>query len=138
MKEIILSQEKYKSEMYQNISHDFKTPITVIKSYIEAYNDGIEGYDKNGQYGELTVNKQGQEIIRDNTQLQLEGAQVNAARAQNEVFEAERNKYYMDFIHQNAQFLENQNTKVGGSGYGAFTYTDDDAMIAGMKEIEQL
>lgn len=42
MKEIILSQEKYKSEMYQNISHDFKTPIMVIKSYIEAYNDGIK------------------------------------------------------------------------------------------------
>lgn len=45
MKQIILSQDKYKSEMYQNISHDFKTPITVIKSYIEAYNDGIEEYD---------------------------------------------------------------------------------------------
>ena len=45
MKEIILSQDKYKSEMYQNISHDFKTPITVIKSYIEAYNDGVENYD---------------------------------------------------------------------------------------------
>lgn len=45
MKEIILSNEKYKTEMYQNISHDFKTPITVIKSYIEAYNDGIEPYD---------------------------------------------------------------------------------------------
>ncbi len=45
MKEIILSREKYKTEMYQNISHDFKTPITVIKSYIEAYNDGIEPYD---------------------------------------------------------------------------------------------
>ncbi len=44
MKEIILSQEKYKSEMYQNISHDFKTPIMVIKSYIEAYKDGI--YDE--------------------------------------------------------------------------------------------
>ena len=28
--------------MYQNISHDFKTPLTVIKSYIEAYNDKIE------------------------------------------------------------------------------------------------
>ena len=45
MKELILSQDRYKSEMYQNISHDFKTPITVIKSYIEAYNDGIEPYD---------------------------------------------------------------------------------------------
>ena len=45
MREIILSQEKYKSEMYQNISHDFKTPIAVIKSYIEAYRDGIEDVD---------------------------------------------------------------------------------------------
>ena len=45
MKKIILSQDKYKSEMYQNISHDFKTPISVIKSYIEAYNDGIESYE---------------------------------------------------------------------------------------------
>lgn len=45
MKNIILSQEKYKSEMYQNISHDFKTPIAVIKSYIEAYRDGIEDVD---------------------------------------------------------------------------------------------
>ena len=45
MKEIILSQDKYKSEMYQNISHDFKTPIAVIKSYIEAYNDDIETAD---------------------------------------------------------------------------------------------
>ena len=42
MKELILSQDKYKSEMYQNISHDFKTPITVIKSYIEAYRDNVE------------------------------------------------------------------------------------------------
>ncbi|MBQ9023925.1 MAG: HAMP domain-containing histidine kinase [Bacilli bacterium] len=45
MKEIILSQDKYKSEMYQNISHDFKTPITVIKSYIEAYRDNVENID---------------------------------------------------------------------------------------------
>ena len=28
--------------MYQNISHDFKTPITVMKSYIEAAEDGIQ------------------------------------------------------------------------------------------------
>lgn len=45
MKEIILSQEKYKTEMYQNISHDFKTPIMVIKSYIEAYYDGTYDSD---------------------------------------------------------------------------------------------
>ena len=32
--------------MYQNISHDFKTPITVMKSYIEAEEDGIETHDE--------------------------------------------------------------------------------------------
>lgn len=35
-------QEEYKNNMYQNISHDFKTPLTVIKSYVEAVEDGIE------------------------------------------------------------------------------------------------
>lgn len=35
-------QEEYRNQMYQNISHDFKTPLTVIKSYIEAYNDQVE------------------------------------------------------------------------------------------------
>jgi len=36
----LLNQEKYRNQMYQNISHDFKTPLTVIKSYIEAVEDG--------------------------------------------------------------------------------------------------
>ena len=35
-------QEEYKNQMYQNISHDFKTPITVMMSYLEAYDDGIQ------------------------------------------------------------------------------------------------
>ncbi len=39
-------QEEYKNQMYQNISHDFKTPITVMKSYIEACEDGVESTDK--------------------------------------------------------------------------------------------
>ena len=36
------SQGEYRNQMYQNISHDFKTPLTVIKSYIEAVNDKVE------------------------------------------------------------------------------------------------
>lgn len=36
------NQEEYRNQMYQNISHDFKTPLTVIKSYIEAVEDGVE------------------------------------------------------------------------------------------------
>lgn len=41
MKATLRKQEEYKNQMYQNISHDFKTPITVIKSHIEAIEDGI-------------------------------------------------------------------------------------------------
>lgn len=35
-------QEEYRNQMYQNISHDFKTPLTVIKSYVEAVEDQVE------------------------------------------------------------------------------------------------
>jgi two-component system, OmpR family, sensor histidine kinase CssS len=41
MRREIESSENIKQEMLQNISHDFKTPIAVIKSYAEAISDGI-------------------------------------------------------------------------------------------------
>lgn len=37
--------EQTKKEMLQNISHDFKTPIAVIKSYAEAQQDGMADED---------------------------------------------------------------------------------------------
>ncbi len=42
MKIHLKKEEEYKNQMYQNISHDFKTPLTVIKSYLEAVEDGVE------------------------------------------------------------------------------------------------
>ena len=42
MKETLKENEEYKNQMYQNISHDFKTPLTVVKSYIEAIEDGVQ------------------------------------------------------------------------------------------------
>lgn len=42
----LTEQEEYKNQMYQNISHDFKTPITVMKSYIEACEDHIQTKDE--------------------------------------------------------------------------------------------
>ncbi len=33
------NNEEYRNQMFQNVSHDFKTPLTVIKSYIEAIHD---------------------------------------------------------------------------------------------------
>ena len=46
MRTYLKENELYKNQMYQNISHDFKTPITVMKSYIEACEDGIETKEK--------------------------------------------------------------------------------------------
>lgn len=46
MRKYLKENDLYKSQMYQNISHDFKTPITVMKSYIEASEDGIETKEK--------------------------------------------------------------------------------------------
>lgn len=41
MRHELLDNEAIKQEMLQNISHDFKTPIAVIKSYAEAIGDGV-------------------------------------------------------------------------------------------------
>ena len=48
MKENLRKQEEYKNQLYQNISHDFKTPLTVMKSYVEAIEDGVQD-EKSGQ-----------------------------------------------------------------------------------------
>ena len=57
MKDMVLSKEKYEREMYQNISHDFKTPIMVVKSYVEAYKDNIESIDNTINVTEEEMNK---------------------------------------------------------------------------------
>ena len=41
----LLFQDDIKQEMIQNISHDLKTPIAIIKSYSESINDGIYPYE---------------------------------------------------------------------------------------------
>ena len=38
--------EHTKQDMLQNLSHDFKTPIAVIKSYAEAIQDGVESKEQ--------------------------------------------------------------------------------------------
>ena len=63
MKLYLKENELYKNQMYQNISHDFKTPITVMKSYIEASEDGIETKDKSLNIIKEQLNKL--EIIKE-------------------------------------------------------------------------
>lgn len=41
MRQEIEKNENTKQEMLQNLSHDFKTPIAVIKSYAEAFQDKV-------------------------------------------------------------------------------------------------
>ena len=41
MRHTLKEQDEYKNQMYQNISHDFKTPLTVMKSHIEGIDDGM-------------------------------------------------------------------------------------------------
>lgn len=57
MKITLQKQEEYKNQMYQNISHDFKTPLTVIKSYIEAFEDGMESLENTNKIVKEEVNK---------------------------------------------------------------------------------
>jgi len=57
MKIYLKNNENYKNQTYQNISHDFKTPITVIKSYIEATEDGIETNEKSMEIIKEQINK---------------------------------------------------------------------------------
>jgi len=54
---MIQEQENFKNEMYQNISHDFKTPISVIKSYIEANKDGVMNNEETRNIVEKQINK---------------------------------------------------------------------------------
>ena len=56
------NQEEYRNQMYQNISHDFKTPLTVIKSYIEAVHDGVESEEKALQIIDEQANKLEQKV----------------------------------------------------------------------------
>lgn len=44
MRESFMKNEEYKNELYQNISHDFKTPLSIIKSYTEAREDNMCTY----------------------------------------------------------------------------------------------
>ena len=57
MKSTLKKQEEYKNQMYQNISHDFKTPLTVIKSHMEAIEDGIMDAQTGGSIIKEQINK---------------------------------------------------------------------------------
>lgn len=57
MKSTLKKQDEYKNQMYQNISHDFKTPLTVIKSHMEAIEDGVMEAQEGGSIIKEQINK---------------------------------------------------------------------------------
>ena len=46
MRKEINSKEEYKTNMYQSLSHELKTPIAVISSYVEAVSDKVVSYEE--------------------------------------------------------------------------------------------
>ena len=46
MRKEIMYKEEYKNSMYQSLSHELKTPIAVISSYVEAANDKVVPYEE--------------------------------------------------------------------------------------------
>ena len=46
MRREINSKNEYKTTMYQSLSHELKTPIAVISSYVEAANDKVVSYEE--------------------------------------------------------------------------------------------
>ena len=46
MHKTLKTQNNYKNKMYQNLSHEFKTPIAVVLSHIEAIEDGVLSNDE--------------------------------------------------------------------------------------------
>lgn len=46
----LLRLERWRKELFMNISHDLKTPITLIRGYIEAINDGTIPAAETGRY----------------------------------------------------------------------------------------
>ena len=107
MRLYLKNQEEYRNQMYQNISHDFKTPLTVIKSYTEAVEDGIEDEKEaikvikeqtekldNKVKSLLYLNKL--DYLKDNKNIKLE--KINISK----IIEEEVNKF--KFTNKNINF----------------------------------
>lgn len=49
--------DEYRKDFISNISHDFRSPLTSIKGYIEAIQDGTIPPDKQGKYLDIVLNE---------------------------------------------------------------------------------
>jgi len=79
MRREIISKEEYKNNMFQNISHELKTPIAVISSYVEAANDKVISYEE----AIVTIDDE-IKILADDVNKILEINKINYLKENNE------------------------------------------------------
>ena len=107
MRLYLKNQEEYRNQMYQNISHDFKTPLTVIKSYTEAVEDGVEDEKEAIKVIKEQTNKLDNKVksllylnkldyLKDNKDIKLEKININ------EIINEEVNKF--EFTNKDINF----------------------------------
>lgn len=72
-------KEEYKNYMFQNMSHELKTPISVIDSYIEAIKDGVVSGEEGLKVVEEQTNK-----LKDQVQTMLYFNKIDYMKEQTE------------------------------------------------------
>lgn len=53
----LMKLDEYRRDFISNISHDFRSPLTSIKGYIEAIQDGTIPPEKQGKYLDIVINE---------------------------------------------------------------------------------
>lgn len=96
----IYENEETKKEIIQNLSHDFKTPLAVIKSYAEAIVDGIEDPES----GQLIIKQA--DILQHKVEKLLQLNRLNYLE-EDRVFEEVNMKKIITKIVDNLKYLSN-------------------------------
>lgn len=82
----ILKNDEVKQEMLQNLSHDIKTPIAVIKSYSEAIRDGITSTE------DISIVLRQTDILSDKVRKLLEWNRIEYIDDKAEFYPVDMNK----------------------------------------------
>lgn len=92
MREQIYDNEETKKEILQNLSHDLKTPLAVIKSYAEAIVDGIESPES----GLLIIKQAG--ILQHKVEKLLELNRLNYLEEDNNFIQVNMKKIILKVV----------------------------------------
>ena len=130
MRLYLKNQEEYRNQMYQNISHDFKTPLAVIKSYTEAVEDGIEDEKEAIKVIKEQANKLDNKVksllylnkldyLKDNQNIKLEEINIK------HIIEEEVNKFKFTNTNINFKTEIDKKSKIYGTSENWETILDN-------------